>query len=288
MSVGVEWQKRILEFVRNSKVPLTSRQIAELGFGLTSGEDVDTVREILDKLKASGDVFLFPPVRTGFAARFGSVSPTDWVGMKIVGMVEEAGGRLTIRKIRSDLGKWEKRYFRRSIEELIKEEQLFYLKVQPKYLFSSPPTPCDHLLPAEAKALKKILEKVNRYRRRTLSLDDLTAFLNGSDGMKGPRVAKSGRPTEDLLREWYEKDLPRRGGPRSIPIPWTCAHYESWCVANRLRPDRVTFQNFMWSLYRAGKVEFIPHGMPQELSAREAKLSLRSQRGQILYYWKWR
>jgi hypothetical protein len=129
---------------------------------------------------------------------------------------------------------------------------------------------------------------VNRHRRASISLDELRSFLDGSDVMGVSKAEESGRPSEDLLREWYQKDLPRRGGLTSIPIPWTWGHYELWCLSRKLRPDLVLFQDFMWGLHRAGKVDLIPHSMTQELSARESELSLRSQHGEVLYYWKWR
>lgn len=288
MSADAEWRKSIVELLRSSDVPLSAKQVAQTGFGWTSRKDIENVTEILNQLKTSGDAFEFPPARIGSAVRFGPVPPADWVGMKIAGMVKEEGGRLTITQVRAGLRKWETTYFDEAIGKLIEAGQLFYLTVQFKYLVSSPPAPFDHLLPRQVTALKEILERVNRHRGRALTLDDFRALVNGADATEGSRVEESGRPTEDLLRQWYQKDLPRRGGLSSIPIPWTWAHYESWCLVNRLRPDLVTFQDFMWSLYRAGKVEFIPHSMTQELSEAEAKLSLRSRHGEILYYWKWR
>jgi hypothetical protein len=90
------------------------------------------------------------------------------------------------------------------------------------------------------------------------------------------------------LREWYQKDLPKRGGLSSIPIPWTWSHYESWCSSNNVDPDLGQFQDLLRALGREGKVEFIPHSLTQSVPERESEIALRGPHGEVLYYWKWR
>lgn len=288
MSASAERRKEILELLRGSDAPLTAKQIAKTALGSASATEMQSVSGALAELKVSGDAFEFPPERTGSEVRFWHTAPADWLGERIVSKLKDAGGRLTLRQARSSLRKWETRYFDQALGRLVKEGRLFYLTVRFKYILLSAPTPFDHLLPRQVTALKDILERVNRHRKGTLSLGELRAFLDGSQHVEVATIERSDQPSEDLLCEWYRKDVPRRGGLSSIPIPWTWGRYESWCLSGEVKPDLARFHDFMWSLHRAGKVEFIPHSMTQELSAREAELSLRGQHGEVLYYWKWR
>ncbi len=287
MSADSQQRTVILQLLRDSDAPLTVKQVASTVSGSASSKNVAEVRTILGELKVSGDAFEFPPERIGREPRFGSTSPVEVLAARIVGKVREAGGRVTVRQARESLPKWGKGYFDQCIGKLVKEGRLFYLTVRFKYILLSQPTPFDHLLPRQVTALKEILERVNRFRKRRLPLEELQAFLNGSDAVKVSTPEESGLPSEDLLRGWYQKDLPKRGGITSIPIWWTWGHYESWCLSNNMRPDLVQFHDLMRSLHRTGKIDLIPHSRTQEIPAREVELSLRGQYGEVLYYWKW-
>jgi len=289
MSPVTEDRQKVLDLLRKSDVPLTPQQVAGRVFGRTSDKRIREITGILNELKTCSHAFEFPPERRGRRVRFGHVPPADWLGARIMGMLREAGGRLTLGQVRKNLRKWENGYFDEAIGKLVKEERLFSLTLKCKYFLSSRPSPFDHLLQRQVSALREILERINRHRSGKLSLEGLKAFLNGA-AVTGvpPPVQDSGQPSEALLGEWYRKDLPKRGGLSSIPVSWTWAHYESWCLSVNARPDLGRFQDFMRDLHRAGKIEFIPHSMTQELPAREAELSLRGQHGEVLYYWKWR
>lgn len=287
MSADAQQREAILKLLRDSDVPLTVKQVASTVSGSASRKNQAVVRTVLDELKASGDAFEFPPERSDREPRFGATSPVEWLTARIVGKIREAGGRVTVRQARESLPKWGQGYFDQCVGKLVKEGRLFYLTVRYKYVLLSQPTPFDHLLPRQVTALKEILERVNRFRTSRLPLEELRAFLDGSDSVKVSNAEKSGQPSEELLREWYQRDLPRRGGITSIPIWWTWGHYESWCLSKNMRPDLVRFHDLMRSLHRAGKIDLIPHSMTQEISAREVELSLRGQYGEVLYYWKW-
>jgi len=288
MTADAELPKDISELLRRSDGPQTAKQVAQKAFGSASSEDIEKVTGVFDGLKTCGAAFEFPPERAGYGARFGLVSPADWLAQRIVTAVKEAGGRLTLRQVRESLRKWERQYFDEALGKLVKDGRLFYLTVRFKYVLSSAPDPFDHLLPRQVTALREILERINRHRKNALTIEVLQKFLNGPSPAEIIPTQASGIPSEDLLREWYQKDLPKRGGISSIPIPWTWSHYESWCRSNELTPDLAQFQDFLSSLYRAGKIEFISHSMTQTLSERESELSLRGQHGEVLYYWKWR
>jgi len=279
----------ILQLIRGSDSPISLKRLSEHVLSSSSKKEAGLLQNTLLSLKASGQIFEYPPERAGRGVRFGSVPPMDRLSEKIVTVVNEAGGRVTLRQLRETLRKWETPYFDESLGKLVKDRRLFYLTVRFKYVLSSPPDPSDYLLPRQVTALREILDRINRHRKNALTIEELTIFLNGPNNLgKVLPVEASGELSEDLLHEWYHKDLPRRGGLAAIPIPWTWGHYESWCLFRKGKPDLIQFQDSMWSLYRTGKIEFIPHSMTQELSERELELSLRSKHGEVLYYWRWR
>ncbi len=288
MNRSNDQEDRILQLIRGSDSPVSIKRLSEDVLSSSGKKDAGLLQNTLFTLKTSGQIFEYPPERAGRGVRFGSVPPVGWLSNKIVTMVKEAGGRLTLRQVREGLRKWETPYFDEALGKLVKDGRLSYLTVRFKYVLSSPPDPSDYLLPRQVTALREILERINRQRKNALTIEELRTFLNGPNLAEVLRVAESGQPSEDLLREWYHEDLPRRGGLSSIPIPWTWSHYESWCLSSKVKPNFVQFQDMMWSLCRAGKIEFIPHSMTQELSERELELSLRSKHGEVLYYWRWR
>jgi hypothetical protein len=280
-------KKRILRFIRESHSPLSIKQLSEVALGFSGKQAVGIIEGDVANLKVSGQIFEFPPDRAGRGPRFGLVSPADWLAARIIRLVNESGGRLTLKQVKGSLRQWETPYFDEAIGKAVKDERLFYLTVRYKYVLSSRPTPFDYLLPRQVTALKEILERVNRRRKTALALVDMRAFLDGAGASAVPTASASGLPTEDLLAEWYRVDVPRRGGLTSIPISWTWDRYESWCLASGLQPNLGEFQEFMRTLRRNGKIQLIPHSMTQMLSERELELSLRSQSGEVLYYWKW-
>jgi len=288
MNHSNDQEDRTLQLIRGSDSPISIKRLSEHVLSSSGKKGLGFLQNTLLSLKTSGQIFEYPPERAGRGARFGSIPPTDWLSNKIVTMVKEAAGRLTLRQVRESLRKWETGYFDEALGKLVKDGRLFYLTVRFKYVLSSPPNPSDYLLPRQVTALREILERVNRHRNKSLTIEEMRVFLDMGNLAKVSPVEDFGKPSEELLCEWYHKDLPKRGGLSSIPIPWTWVHYESWCSSNKLRPDLTQFQTLIWNLHRAGKIELISHSMTQSLSERESELSLKSQHGEVFYYWKWR
>ncbi len=284
----VERRTAVLEFLKGSDRPLTPSQVAKEAFGLTSSKGIQAVAGVLEELRVNGDVFEYPSERTGYQIRFACIKPSDWLADKILSKVQQAGGRVTLRQLRESLRKWERPYFDEAMGQLVRDKKLFYLTVRYKYVVSSPPEPYDHLLPRQITTLREILERINRHRKNALTVDDLRTFLNGHNRAEISSFQASGKLSEDLLLEWYHKDLPKRGGLASVPIPWTWSQYKSWCISQNAKADLAKFQDFMRHLHRAGKIELIPHSMTQSLSEQESEVSLEGPRGEVFYYWKWR
>ncbi len=288
MGEAFDDKQRILQLIRESDAPLSSKQVCKTILGSSGKKSIELVQKNLLDLKISGSIFEFPPERAGYEIRFGKVSPTDWLSNKIVTMVKKAGGRLTVTQVRNSLQKWEVGHFDESIGRLVKEGKIFYLTVRFKYLLSAPPSPFDHLLPRQVTAAREILERINRHRQRHLSMEELRTFLDGLADQTAAPTSGSLELTEELLHTWHEQDLPKRGGLTSIPIHWTWSHYEGSCKSGKVKPNLDYFQDFLRNLHRSGKIELIPHSMTQEIPKREMEISLRSQHNEVLYYWKWR
>ena len=288
MTTSADLSRDVFELLHGSHSPLTAKQVAQRALGSTSRENSERMAAVLRELTVQGKVFEFPPERSGYGTRFGTVKPSDSLAERILITVKEAGGRVTLRKVRERLRKWETPFFDEALGKLVRERKLFYLTVRFKYVLSSPPDPYDYLLPRQVTALKEVLERINRHRKNALSVEDLQAFLNGSSVLETPPRKASARLSENLLREWYQEDLPKRSGLSTIPIPWTWSHYDSWCRSNKVTPDLGQFQDLLRALGREGKVEFIPHSQTQSIPERESEIALRGPHGEVLYYWKWR
>lgn len=288
MTVGADLSREIIELLRASGRPLTGKQVAAEVLGSATPKTLEKIGAALTELIAQGTAFEYPPERSGYGARFWCVNPTDRLAERIMAEVAQADGRLTLRRLRAGLKKWEIPYFDQVLGNLLREKKLFYLTMRFKYVLSSPPDPYDHLLPRQITALREILERINRHRKNALTLEEARDILNGRSSTEIAPPQATGIPTEDLLREWYNRDLPKRAGLASIPIPWTWTHYESWCTSNKARPDLQRFQEILRSLHRAGRIELIAHSMTQSLPERESEISPRGPHGEVWYYWKWR
>jgi hypothetical protein len=94
--------------------------------------------------------------------------------------------------------------------------------------------------------------------------------------------------TDKIWRRWYEKDLPRRGGVSTVPIPWTWRRYVQWCSDNGVRADSDQFLSTLRDLAQSGRIELVPHSLTHQLPPDEVKLCLRGECGETLYYWKWK
>ena len=274
-------QRIILELIRSADTPLTAKQVAQKWLNSSRQKEVRRVQNLLEELRSAGRTFEFPPEKEGFSKRFWSVSPLEFVCGRILRLVQDSGGRITQQGGRAALNKWETEYFDQAIGKLVREKKLFYLTVRYKFLVSERPTPFDHLLQRQVTALREILERVNRHRVSRLSMDELKALLNGLETEGSVRI------TEEILRKWYDQDVSRRGGVKTVPLSWTWERYDVWCKSNKVEPDLKGFHDSFLQLQRAGKIELMPHDRTQELSKRELELSLRTRYGEVLYYWRW-
>ncbi len=288
MAANTMDEHRLVQLVDNAGIPLTAKKVALAALGSAGARDVAAVEESLNRLQQAGKLHAFPPEQRGWAQRFYSVSPLEWVQDRILKRVEAGSGRVTQKQVKALLYKWEHKYCDEAVGGLIKEGKLHYLALRSKFLVLSPPTPFDYLLDRQVTALKEIVERINRRRSRPLTVDELRSFLDGDSAASSEQSSIPGRLTEDILRAWYDEDVPLRGGVTSVPIPWTWNHYVHWCKENGFQPELDRFQGLLKSLYEAGTIELIPHSHAHEIPSEEARVALSAPSGEVLYYWRWR
>jgi hypothetical protein len=265
--------------------PITIKALAVGLTGSSAQSAVENVETVVRALVRKRRLHEYPPERKGAASRFAVRAPSDWVGERILEAVKSDGGKAAQGSVRKSLKKWEAKLYDKALGDLVKSGRLHSLTLRYKFLMIRKPTPFDHLLPGQVTALKTILERINRHRPEALDLMRLRAFLDGSPDT---RAETSFVPTDELLAEWYSQDLPRLGGATATPIPWTWKRGEEWCRAHGYKLDPDAFLSRLSDLFKARRVDFIPHSHPHEIPADERKLTVPSPMGEVFYYWRWR
>jgi hypothetical protein len=90
---------------------------------------------------------------------------------------------------------------------------------------------------------------------------------------------------EERLLGWYAEDLPRRGGLRSVPIPWTFRRYREWCEARGVRADADLFHRVLEGMAERGRIALTDHDLPASVAVDEASLLRTTREGRLVYYW---
>ncbi len=91
--------------------------------------------------------------------------------------------------------------------------------------------------------------------------------------------------TEDLLVRWYTDDLPRLRGLRAVPVPWTWARYDAWCVSRNRRPHSELFQRHLLDMAARAVVGLTPHEHEGALTGDVLRVLPRTPAGYLAYYW---
>jgi len=271
----------LAEIIRREGTPLTAKRVAEAALGSSGAKAVRAVEGLLSSLRESGRIHQFPPEQRGWAVRFGSVSPVEWVRGRILNAVKDGSGKVSEKQLKDRLHKWELKVYDEAVGGLVRNGRLHYLAVRYKYVLSSAPTPFDYLLGRQVTALKEILERINRRRTKALTLGELRSFLDGA-------FAAPGELSEGMIRAWYDADLPLCGGVTTVPIPWTWKHYVTWCEEHSLQPDLGLFHACFRKLFLTQRIELVPHSGTHDISGDEAQLALSGSSGEVYYYWRWR
>jgi len=282
-TTGID-REAFAKVVRDAKAPLTPKHLAQVALGSSAPKKVQAAEKTLESLQESGSVYKFPPEQRGRPVRFGSCPPVQWVQRRILDKVRSTGGRVTEKQVKEYLRSWEVKLYDEAVSGLIGNGQLHRLALKRKYLVSSAPTPFDYLLGRHVTAVKEILDRINRKRAEPITLSQLRSFLDGNLDRPTP----PGDLTEEMIRAWYDKDVPLRGGVTSVPISWTWKHYVARCKEQGVDPDLSRFHQLLLNLSQSHRIELIPHSRTQEIPPEDVRLALTSPTGEVLYYWRWR
>ena len=194
----------------------------------------------------------------------------------------QAGGTFTLAQLRAAAPREYKELIAEGIDTLLQSGKLFEKPGGGKTkAYTTTPLPATAVLtPAQRKALQTILTKLNAARRRPLELAELLEFLDGpavSTAVAQPAL------TLEQLKEFYQLDLPARGGLSSMPIPMTWRRYFSASAGD---PDRDAFEHLLLESAAHGRIELTAHEWPATLAAEDLEAALRRPDGRVLYYWR--
>lgn len=278
---------QILEILAGSDKPLISAQIVGALFGSKKQSCTDEVEQALLELIRSENAFEHPPRRRGERKRFWTESPTALTAARILEILATKE-RLTLRNVREAIPTSYRGFFDEALGSLMREKRVYPLTVgKVKYLLNRAPKPTEHLLRRHLTALKDIVEEVSRRRKAKLSVSEVMRFLDGCETVIEPGMPAPKQIPEKVMSSWYKEDLARLMGSKSVPIPWTWSRYEKWCREQRLEADLPGFHQMLRLLAHAGKIELVPHGMSQPIDPEELPIAIKTDRGELLYYWKW-
>jgi hypothetical protein len=117
-------------------------------------------------------------------------------------------------------------------------------------------------------------------------LEEVLSFLDGEASTPEEHPAAAAEElTEDLLLGFYSEDLPRRGGLRSMPIPWTWRRYELHCAGRGTAANVQAFHTLLKALHSKGRVALAVHDAPASVSEVEEPLLPAREDGRLFYYW---
>jgi hypothetical protein len=238
------------------------------------------------ELIGSESVFEHPPLRRGGRKRFWKDSPAAWTKtrmLKILATME----RLTLRTVREAIPIAYRGLFDEALGSVMREKKVHSLTVRGiKYLTNRTVKPTEYLLRRHVAALTEIIEQLNPHCKRKLRVKDILDFFDEHAGVE-PIPHRHGEIPEELMSKWYREDAARLMGSKSVPIPWTWIRYENWCREQGSGSDLPGFQNRLRQLAHVGKIELVPHGMSEPIEPAELSIAIKTEQGELLYYWKW-
>jgi hypothetical protein len=249
----------------------------------------DALRGLLDELVRDGLAFEHPVTRRGR-----NPSPCYWHGSAEEYVRGSVGAALprqmewSISQLRRLVSKAYHDLLEERLGVLLEEERLFEMPLTGKTrkFRTKRPRAREALTAAQLRSLTSVLPRVNALRQRTLRLEEVLSFLDGEAPSDEERPAgRAEELTEDLLLRFYADDLPRRGGLRSMPIPWTWSRYASHCAARGAATDLAAFHALLRALHGQGRVGLAVHDAPASVPEAKKPLLPAREDGRLLYYW---
>ncbi|MFH1138132.1 MAG: hypothetical protein V1816_18835 [Pseudomonadota bacterium] len=303
---------RIVEVINRTSQPLTVADICRwIGINKPSSSDREACYQIIKELAESKKIFQHPPKKKNDKPRYYKDELKKWIRGALLAAVQKSIGQapLTVKKLRNILNKKEIELFDEVLGDLLKTTLFTFRYRGIEYVQVGPKIPSAHLTAHHLKPLSNSLNRINEFRTKPVSLEDLFAFLDSAgpldleliDGKKGESIAPegliknrkktgmlAGPPNlDELFRDWYMADKPPALGPSTIPLPKTWERYSRWARLQDQTPDAKQFREWLRELYRRGKAELNYHEMPSEIPEEERKYLFDLRPGFTIYWWKY-
>lgn len=303
MSVTVEIDN-VIRILQGTSEPMNVPEICRaLGISDKAGSaDREALERLLTESADSGGIHQLPARRVSSGPQYGTQPMTAYVERKILSLFADGEEMLPEKsRVKDGLTKPEKPYYGEALGNLINAKQLYRIRLaakpgQPYYLSRRAPVPTDYLLAGHITALKEIVTRIGPHRRNELSIDAVFDFLNEKPTQSGHEPAESAAPEprpqapldRELFRQWYEEDVKRMGGARSVPFPYTWARYRQWCEHVGRVPREQDFLSELQKLAETNEIELVQHSMPADIDPNERPLIIKGRFGETFFYWKWR
>ena len=245
------------------------------------------VQATLDELTASKKAWIHPPLSRNAQPRYWNTSPADYTLTLLQEALAGQEKPVTISQTKERVPKCYRSFVDEALGSEIRAGRLYEFRKGPtRYVSPDSPGPRELLTAAQLKTLKACVDRLRIAGRRRLSLDGLLTYLdNGEPSAPAPATPVEERPTEALLREWHDKDLPSLGGLRTMPFAKTWPRYAEWSRARNQRPKLEHFHTLLRELASKSIVALTPHDEPGRLSPEDQALLLHNADGAKLYYY---
>lgn len=257
----------------------------------TSGIKIGKAKlnDLLNNLVAQSRAVRHPPARNikNASTFYFSKSPLRYIEELLFKTLQHYV-ECTVAQLRDEIPKaYQEQFFDEALGNLKNEGILFERhKNKRTYLTLIPPQsarPSDYLNSQRKKSLQETLNIINQHRRTDLNLEALLAFLDGESLTQSQRIDQE--LSKEQLVTWYGEDLEKRGGLRSMPIPWTWKRYLDWCTENGFKPNRDRFHELLKDMANRSSISLTSHDSPYNLPKEEVDILQTNQKGHPIYYW---
>ena len=123
---------------------------------------------------------------------------------------------------------------------------------------------------------------MNSLRPTPISWGSIVAFLDGTTPSLPPLDEGL---TDSQMVQWYADDLPRLGGLRATPIPWTWEHYSTWCASRSCRPNADLFKRRLLEMAARATIGLTPHDHEHRVEPGLTDVFPTTVAGYRAYYW---
>ena len=259
---------KILALLEKSDAPYAVSTISQKEFKSKSRANLQRVEAALDTLMKSNKVKQFPPQRKNQPPRYLNIDRSVRATEQILAFVGKAN-RPTLAGAKHAVTRYNRVSFDKAYGILINEKKIFRLnKGRSVLLFHEPPPPREFLTGRQRTALKEIVARLTPQFGKNLTLDALLDFIDDTATKMEKPV---GQITDEMLKKWYEEDLPELMGDTAMPIPYTWKRYEEWCEESGHRANLKTFHEKLIGLAEKGDIELIPHALTDPINVKRIK-----------------